>query len=358
MKGNMKDQGPWLSLALGLGLSACSAGVEGDFEDDFEAFDRALNECTTTKQCKQMYEGATDCDNGGGGVCLCGNQECADGGGGDGGDGGGGGGGGGGDGCPYYIAYDSDGNIHDYDDIHATPMAMALVAEAGLQDCVVHWAYNTNLAGNTSQADDQKDNVVAAINRYGFDGSVFFDVDGKKGAGYDAAKSNFVDVMKKKLGSSKPRLFYVIAGPMHVPYDFIAAGPNNKEKFITAISHSPWNDKYARGPKMNTCWDPNPCQCGTVNNPQSCTAAEESNLRYLSDLKIKLDHINNQNPPAFNSNAGAWSWLHGVDPALHDDVTQGPKSGDASDAGMMFYLLKGRPSGNFNPTMNQIQNFF
>lgn len=304
-----------------------------------------------------MYMGATDCDKAGGGICICGNQPCGDGGGGDGDGGDGGGGdGGGGDGCPYYIAYDSDGNIHDYDDIHATPMA--LIAKARLQDCVAHWAYNTNLAGNTNQAGDQAANVNAAISRYGFDGSVFFNVNGTKGSGYDNAKDNFVDVMQTKLGANEPELFYVIAGPMQVPYDFITAGPNNKEQYITAISHSLWNDKYARGPQMNTCWDPNPCQCGSVNNPGSCSAAEQANLTYLSDLNIDLDHINDQNPPAFNSSAGAWSWLQNVDPALYDDVTDGPKSGDASDAGMVFYLLEGRPAGNFNPTMNQVENFF
>lgn len=31
-------------------------------------------ECSTTKQCRQMYEDATDCWNGGGGVCLCGSS--------------------------------------------------------------------------------------------------------------------------------------------------------------------------------------------------------------------------------------------------------------------------------------------
>ncbi|MEM9694800.1 MAG: carbohydrate-binding domain-containing protein, partial [Myxococcota bacterium] len=37
-----------------------------------------LGECTTTGQCKQMYgPEATDCWNGGGGVCLCGDIECS-----------------------------------------------------------------------------------------------------------------------------------------------------------------------------------------------------------------------------------------------------------------------------------------
>ena len=33
-------------------------------------------ECTTTGGCKAKYSSATDCSNGGGGVCLCGSQVC------------------------------------------------------------------------------------------------------------------------------------------------------------------------------------------------------------------------------------------------------------------------------------------
>ena len=34
-------------------------------------------ECSTTAQCRQLYDGATDCNNGAGGVCYCGNDQCA-----------------------------------------------------------------------------------------------------------------------------------------------------------------------------------------------------------------------------------------------------------------------------------------
>ena len=34
-------------------------------------------ECTSTTQCKQLYDGATDCKNSEGGVCYCGNDVCA-----------------------------------------------------------------------------------------------------------------------------------------------------------------------------------------------------------------------------------------------------------------------------------------
>jgi hypothetical protein len=35
-------------------------------------------ECNTTVGCSQLYEGATDCSNSGGGVCMCGDERCAE----------------------------------------------------------------------------------------------------------------------------------------------------------------------------------------------------------------------------------------------------------------------------------------
>ncbi len=332
----------------------------------------SADECNTTSQCKAMHgPSATDCLNSRSNqsVCMCGSDPC--------------------DnaspppspmpptpapptpmppappsnpnGCDYLIAYDADGNIYDADDIHATAMTLALIAEAGLQKCVVHFAYNTNLFGNTNQADLQHANVVSAIDRFGYNANVFFDVRGTRGAQHSAGKANFVSVMNQ-LGSNK-RLVYILAGPMQVPYDFITAGPNNKEPFITVVSHSYWNDKFAVGSNMNTCWSRARCDCSALNN--RCTASEARNTNYLEDLSVVLHHINDQNPPAFNSPVSSWQWLKQVDSDdwLFSAVATGTKkAGDASDSGMTYYVLSnGFPngtSGTSKPSMSDVRRFF
>lgn len=277
-----------------------------------------------------------------------------------------------GDGCDYWIAYDADGNEYDYDDIHATAMSLALIAQAGLQDCVVHFAYNTNISGTDDrdgQAEDQASFVGEAIQRYGYDSSVFFNVNGVKGAEYSNGRTNFADVMQQ-LGPDR-RLAYIVAGPQQVPYDFITAGPDQKEQFITVVSHSIWNESFAHGPLSNVCFRRESCWCDDFTQ---CSGAESDQQIYMDEtLDVKLHDINDQNGPAFKSEVNEWQWLRQLDDDnfLWDAVTQTgpePKKGDASDAGMTYYVIeRGLPAsddgtkaidGSISPTMNQVRAFF
>ena len=51
----------------------------------------------------------------------------------------------------YRIAYSSDGNYNDPDDIGATPIALAILAEYGAQSKLVHVSYNSILGRNTQK---------------------------------------------------------------------------------------------------------------------------------------------------------------------------------------------------------------
>ncbi|MEM9454505.1 MAG: hypothetical protein AAGF11_10025 [Myxococcota bacterium] len=106
---------------------------------------------------------------------------------------------------------------------------------------------------------------------------------------------------------------------------------------------------------MNACWSPTPCECA---EKKQCSS--QSQAKYLSKTKVEQAHINNQNDHAFKSNPGAWSWLEAADKPLYNDVVvEGPnqKKGDASDAGMTFWVIKSRSGSNFKPTMQQVKNF-
>src|SRR5690606_32398313 len=74
-KGTLLQLGAAAVLLLGLG-AAVGCQVE---EGSYAALTQALvGECTNTTQCQGLYAGATDCNNGEGGICYCGNSICAE----------------------------------------------------------------------------------------------------------------------------------------------------------------------------------------------------------------------------------------------------------------------------------------
>ena len=51
---------------------------------------------------------------------------------------------------------------------------------------------------------------------------------------YQNGRDNFISVMNGL--SNDNRLVYILAGPVQVPYDYITAGPNNKEPFVAKLA--------------------------------------------------------------------------------------------------------------------------
>lgn len=143
------------------------------------------------------------------------------------------------------IAYSADGNHNDPDDWIASPVALAIFAEAGLKDRLVHFSYN-NILPQTDPEWEKKhaDGVLGAAARYGYDKSVFFDCR-KDLAGAVASITKAVNA-----SSAENPLYFIIAGPMEVPYLGIEKSDPTKRPFVYAISHSRWNDGYASGYKF------------------------------------------------------------------------------------------------------------
>src|SRR5262245_65802221 len=72
------------------------------------------------------------------------------------------------------IAYSADGNHNDRDDWIASPMALAIFAEAGLKDRLVHFDYNCILPQtNVEWEKIHAQSVLGAAERYGYDLSRF-----------------------------------------------------------------------------------------------------------------------------------------------------------------------------------------
>ena len=233
----------------------------------------------------------------------------------------------------YRIAYSADGNQHDADDWHASPLVLAMLAEAGLKDRLVHFDYNNHLGIHevNGMGDTHETNVLGAVQNYAYDPNIFYN-DENDVTGAVASIAAAVDA-----SSPSSPLYMVCAGPMEVCYRGIDAGDNTKEEFVTIVSHSNWNDKHADMPEMTRTW-----------------------TDMVADFNVKVARISDQNETAFKSMPAEWEWLkqrnHGQ--WLYDAVATDKKAGDASDAGMVYYVMTDEVLGGQHALMRDIQNTF
>jgi predicted amidohydrolase len=139
------------------------------------------------------------------------------------------------------IAYSCDGNHNDPDDWSASPVALAIISEAGLKDRLVHFDYNCILpATNPEWERTHADCVLGTAERYGYDQSRFFDC--RKDL--DRAIDDIARVINES--SADNPLWFILAGPMEVPFLGIQKSDPAKRQFVHCISHSAWNDGYSR----------------------------------------------------------------------------------------------------------------
>jgi len=138
------------------------------------------------------------------------------------------------------IAYSADGNHNDPDDWSASPVALAIIARAGFKDRLVHFDYNCILPETHPDWEKKHaDGVLGAAERYGYDRSLFFDCR----QDVDAATDDIAAAINAS--SAEDPLYFIIAGPMEVPYLGIEKSNPAKRRFVYCISHSRWNDGFA-----------------------------------------------------------------------------------------------------------------
>jgi len=143
------------------------------------------------------------------------------------------------------IAYSADGNHNDPDDWIASPVTLAILAEAGLKDRLVHFDYNSILPLTDPQWEKtHSESVLGAAERYGFVKSVFHDCR----EDLDAAVASIARAIDDS--SAGNPLYFIIAGPMEVPNLGIQKSDPTKRQFIYCLSHSRWNDGFASGYKF------------------------------------------------------------------------------------------------------------
>lgn len=253
------------------------------------------------------------------------------------------------------IAISSDGNEHDHDDWAATPLTLALLAAAGIQDNVVLYTYSDHIWGSNqshptsstglNSYEHMRESALGGQKWFGFDKTNFVcAVDNA-----EVAYRSLSDEINKS--SEENPLIIIAAGPMQVAGEAINRADKNKRRFVTLLSHSEWNNQHADKPG-NSYWDKH--SGWTFNEiKEAFSSAEGGGLTCIKILDqnggsdydglntdiSKFDWIKTSKArynPAYK--LGAWDWLYERQETC---IKNNGKNFDPSDAGMIIYLLTG-----------------
>ena len=258
------------------------------------------------------------------------------------------------------IAISSDGNEHDHDDWAATPLSLALLAAAGLQDHLAVYTYSDHIWGSnqihpTSKSglnayQHMRESALGGQDWFGFDNTNFICAVDNAEVAYAAMR----DEINKS--SAEDPLYIIAAGPMQVIGEAINRAEIDKRQYITLVSHGVWNNIHADNPGKDW-WD---VHSGWTFKEIKTIFGDEDGGR-LRCIKIldqnggkdydglrtdmaKFDWI--KNSPARDHKSyrdGSWDWLY---TRLKTCIKDGGKNFDPSDAGMIIYLITGTEKTN------------
>jgi len=242
------------------------------------------------------------------------------------------------------IAISSDGNQHDSDDWGATAVTLAIIANRGLQNKVVHYDYANHVWNNDNFFENQiTESALGAADRFGFDKSKFHN-------GF-RNKNKAINSLKNAVNASSANnpLFLIAAGPMEIPYQGILAANPNKRKFVTVISHSLWNNFHG--------------DCDDGLNWTECHPGSHQR-RHIEPLGVKWVQISDQNENKFSPGSdAAWNFLNNLNGQYdrayewtYSRVVAVRTPGDASDAGIAYYLFTGDQNGNTTKLNNLMRS--
>lgn len=252
------------------------------------------------------------------------------------------------------IAISSDGNEHDHDDWAATPLSLAMLAAAGLQDNLTLYTYSDHVWGSNQQHPTSKSglNSYEHMRESAIKGGEYFDFD----------KTNFVcavdnddvayNLMRDEINKSSEEnpLIIIAAGPMQVVGEAINRADKDKRQYVSLVSHSNWNNVHSDNPTKKWDWDEHSGwtfkeieeEFGTsAGGGVNCIQILDQNGRegydgLNTDIE-KFDWIKTSKARK-QYKKGAWEWLYQRQETC---VKNKGKNFDPSDAGMIIYLLTG-----------------
>lgn len=222
------------------------------------------------------------------------------------------------------IAYSADGNHNDRDDWAASPVALAILAESGLKDHLIHFDYNCILTQTNPEWEKiHAQSVHGAAEKYGFDKGLFHDCR----RGLEEALDSIAGAINES--SAENPLYFIIAGPMEVPYLGIQRSKPEKRKFTYCISHSRWNDGFA--------------STYTFTHTKRSVIEQGVNWLQIRDQN-RLLSLSPYGRPAKPEEFGGFFWMRdSQDPKvqfLWERIVVSTRP-DPSDAGMAYFLATG-----------------
>ncbi len=222
------------------------------------------------------------------------------------------------------LAVSADGNIHDRDDIAASPIEVALIAKAGRQKDVVYWGYADHYWQTVAaQEVDERVSVVNTAQMWGgYNMAVFRNVRNDGGAAISALTD---EINKSTLNDP---LTIMTLGPMQVVGKAIEQSNASARANVTVVSHSNWNDVHA-----------------TTFGSGEGLDATRYNWSKLGGLGVNRRHIRDQNN-GLDRPYDQFYWLRdSTHPNLRWLWDRGKVAGksnfDCSDAGVTYYVLTG-----------------
>ncbi len=253
------------------------------------------------------------------------------------------------------IALSSDGNEHDHDDWAATPLSLALLSAAGLQDNLVLYTYSDHVWGSnhshpTSESglnsyEHMRESALGGKKWFGFANTDFICAVDNPELAYNALRDKINESTRDN------PLIIIAAGPMQVVGEAINRAEISKRQFVTLISHSEWNNRHSDKPE-NTFWDVHTgwtfkeISDSFSDNPggnlKCIMIADQNGGNDYAGLQAEIEKFDwirtskARNNPAYKP--GAWDWLYS---RLETCVKGNGKNFDASDAGMIVYILTG-----------------
>ncbi len=245
------------------------------------------------------------------------------------------------------IAISSDGNHHDHDDWAATPLTLAILASQGLQDQTVLYVYSDHVWGNGGHQgrgyEEMQISALGGQKQFGFESTKFI-------AGVDdpeAAYAAMAEVINAS--SANDPLFIIAAGPMHVVGEGLRLADQSKRKYVSVISHSPWNNWHSDRPgkgEDHSGWTFDEMietfgtrTGGSVEFIQIANQNGGDGYPGLHTDRTAFDWI--LTSPARDQapyKKGSWDWLYARQESC---IKRGGKNFDPSDAGMAVFLLTG-----------------
>ncbi len=235
------------------------------------------------------------------------------------------------------LAYSGDGNNRDRDDLFASAVSIAMFKAFGATDRVVHFDYNSILGEDDPEyLKVHEESVRGAAQRFGLPAAVIFN----DSTQLDAAIRSIRDAVNAS--SANDPLYFIIAGPMEVPWRGISAADPARREHVYCISHTVWNDLFF--------WD-------------ASNAQLTHHRRDLIDLGVNWVQIRNQqglgtcpepkHGPCPPEKWALWDWMRDSprpDVAWLYERLKAMGRPDCSDSGMVYFLL----SGNEQPTVQDL----